>query len=98
MGEGHGRPLAARLRAHPAAHFTSVDAAAPRLACARKNLRAHGLSDHAVEFIHTDLRDWTPPARSSICSSPIVSRLLPGVVSAEGDFHGPAVRRAALPW
>ena len=63
MGEGNGRSLVAMLRAFPEARFTCVDASARMLECARARLHAHGLRDHAVEFIHADIHEWPVPAQ-----------------------------------
>ncbi len=63
IGEGHGRSLVALLRAFSEAEFTCVDASARMLDCARTRIEAHGLSDRAVEFVHSDIRDWRAPAR-----------------------------------
>jgi ubiquinone/menaquinone biosynthesis C-methylase UbiE len=62
LGEGNGRCLLELLRAHPTAKFTCVDASARMLECARARLRARGLNAPAVEFIHADILEWTPPA------------------------------------
>jgi ubiquinone/menaquinone biosynthesis C-methylase UbiE len=56
-GEGNGRCLIELLRAHPDAHCTCMDASGRMLAIARERLRASGLHDRAVEFIHADLRE-----------------------------------------
>lgn len=62
LGEGNGRCLVEMLRAFPAARFTCVDASARMLACARARVKAHGLSDAAIDFIHADALKWQPPA------------------------------------
>ena len=61
LGEGNGRCLVELLRAFPEAHFTCLDASARMLECARARVRAHGLSDEAVEFICADALHWQPP-------------------------------------
>ena len=62
LGEGNGRCLVELLRAFPAAQFTCVDGSARMLACARARVKAHGLSDAAIDFIHADALKWQPPA------------------------------------
>lgn len=62
LGEGNGRCLVELLRSFPKARFTCVDASAEMLKVARTRLKAHGLDDSAVEFIHADALLWQPPA------------------------------------
>jgi len=62
LGEGNGRCLAELLRAHPSADVTCVDASARMLECARSRVRANGLGDARITFIHADALHWQPPA------------------------------------
>jgi ubiquinone/menaquinone biosynthesis C-methylase UbiE len=61
LGEGNGRFLAELLRRHPEARFTCVDSSARMLECARARLRAQGWGGNAVQFVHADILDWSPP-------------------------------------
>jgi ubiquinone/menaquinone biosynthesis C-methylase UbiE len=62
LGEGNGRCLVELLRAHPSADVTCVEASARMLDCARARVRAHGLGDARIAFIHADALQWQPPA------------------------------------
>lgn len=65
LGEGHGRSLVECRRRFPNAHLTCVDASARMLDQARRNLARHNLTIDRVEFIHTDVLRWAPPAARS---------------------------------
>jgi ubiquinone/menaquinone biosynthesis C-methylase UbiE len=62
LGEGNGRCLEELLRVWPTAQFTCLDASARMLNCARVRLSAKGLDLAAVNFIHADVLEWTPPS------------------------------------
>jgi len=61
LGEGNGRCLVELLRAYPEARFTCVDASRRMLDRARARVRARGLSDERVEFVHADVSGWQAP-------------------------------------
>lgn len=62
LGEGNGRFLVELVRAHPRASFMCVDGSVRMLDCARAQLQACGLNGDAVQFIHADVLNWSPPA------------------------------------
>lgn len=64
LGEGHGRTLVACRQRFPLAQITCLDASAAMLRVARDRLLRSGYDEHAVEFIHADALDWTPPAET----------------------------------
>ena len=61
LREGNGRCLVELLRAYPEAHFTCVDASRRMLDRARARVRAHGLGDERIEFVHADVAEWQAP-------------------------------------
>ena len=61
LGEGNGRCLVELLRTYPEARFTCVDASRRMLDRARARVRAHGLGDESIEFIHADVTGWQAP-------------------------------------
>jgi ubiquinone/menaquinone biosynthesis C-methylase UbiE len=61
LGEGNGRCLVELLRAYPEARFTCVDASRRMLDRARARVRAHGLRDERIEFVHADVSGWQAP-------------------------------------
>ena len=60
-GEGNGRFLCELRRVVRSAHITCVDASARMLALTRDRLDRHGLAADSVEFIHSDILNWTAP-------------------------------------
>ncbi len=64
VGEGNGRFLVELLRVHPALRIVCVDASARMIECARTRLRAHHRDADAVQFVHADLLEWSPPPES----------------------------------
>ena len=64
LGEGHGRSLVEHHRRFPEAQITCVDASAGMLAQARRQLARYGLKPGGVEFIHADILDWVPRAKT----------------------------------
>ncbi|MEO7297827.1 MAG: class I SAM-dependent methyltransferase [Verrucomicrobiota bacterium] len=60
VGEGHGRCLVECCRRFPDAQITCVDASAPMLVQARRQLLRRNLETNRVDFIHADVLDWTP--------------------------------------
>ena len=63
LGEGNDRCLMELLRAYPEARFTCVDASRRMLDHARARVRAHGLGDERIEFIHADVSEWKAPTK-----------------------------------
>jgi len=61
LGEGNGRCLVELLRAYPEAHFVCVDASRRMLDRARARVRAYGLNDERIEFVHADVSEWQAP-------------------------------------
>lgn len=61
-GEGHGRSLVACRQQFPEAHLTCLDSSPVMLSQARRNLLRHGMTEEAVEFIHVDILNWSPPS------------------------------------
>jgi ubiquinone/menaquinone biosynthesis C-methylase UbiE len=59
-GQGHGPFVEALLRAHPDVHCTCVDLSVRMLETAKARLRAVGLDDARVQFVHADVLEWKP--------------------------------------
>jgi ubiquinone/menaquinone biosynthesis C-methylase UbiE len=65
VGEGHGRFLEECVRAFPGANLTVVDESARMLSVARSGVEKENRARAAkMEFIHSDVLQWTPPARA----------------------------------
>jgi ubiquinone/menaquinone biosynthesis C-methylase UbiE len=64
LGEGHGRCLLECCRRFANARISCLDASKPMLAQARRHLYRHGLGAAQVEYIHTDVLNWTSTAES----------------------------------
>jgi ubiquinone/menaquinone biosynthesis C-methylase UbiE len=64
VGEGNGRFLAECHRRLPNARITMLDSSLAMLTVARKRLAAAGADMTRIEFIHSNIFDWTPSPRS----------------------------------
>jgi len=60
-GEGNGRFLVECRRQLPSANVTVLDSSAGMLNAARRRLAAARLDARNLDFLHTDVRRWTPP-------------------------------------
>jgi ubiquinone/menaquinone biosynthesis C-methylase UbiE len=58
LGEGHGRFLVECRRRLPNAHITCVDSSECMLAVSRRRLKAAGLPEERVRFVHADVGSW----------------------------------------
>lgn len=62
VGEGHGRCLNECRRRFPDARILCLDSSAKMIAQARRKLLTGGGNAGSVEFIHGDVRAWSPPS------------------------------------
>ncbi|MCU0750667.1 MAG: class I SAM-dependent methyltransferase, partial [Akkermansiaceae bacterium] len=59
-GEGNGRFLGEIARRFPYAAITVVDSSRTMLDLAKSRVSKSGAAASRIEFVHADLRDWTP--------------------------------------
>lgn len=63
VGEGNGRFLAECRRKLKNAQIMCLDASSRMIRLARRRVEGQRLSQRDIQFVHTDLFEWTPPSR-----------------------------------
>ena len=64
VGEGNGRFLCECRRSYAKANILCVDASVRMLELAEARLQRQGLDASNIEFLHKDIRTWSPPTNT----------------------------------